>query len=121
MASYAYDGGVSLNGAVTQYLWELTSDDHTGDPVKGVDFADRTVTAVGTWGGASVTIEGSNDGEHWMPLSDAAGAADAIASSNKAITIVELTRFIRPRLTTAGTGAAITVCMLSRNAQPLRG
>ena len=120
MSNYLYDGSISTNGAVRQYLWELTSADPTGEAVSAVDFADRTVTAVGTWGGATVTIEGSNDGENWMPLSDAAGAADATASANKAITIVELTRYLRPRLTTVGTGADVTVVMLARNAQPIR-
>jgi hypothetical protein len=121
MASYAYDGSVSLNGAVKQFLWVLTTADHTGDAVINVDFADRTLTAVGTWGGATMTVEGSNDGTNWMPLSDAAGAADATAATNKAMTVVELTRFIRPRLTTPGSGATVTVVLLARNSQPLRG
>jgi hypothetical protein len=120
MAAYTFDPHVSINGAVQSFAWTLTTADHTGDALIGVDFADRTFTFVGTWGGATAAVEGSNDGTNWMLLSDAAGATDATASTNKAITVVELTRYIRPRLTTAGSGATVTVHLLARNAQPLR-
>jgi hypothetical protein len=120
MADFTYDPYVSVNGAVQAYTWTLTTADPTGQAVIGADFADRSFTLTGTWGGATATLEGSNDGTTWVPLSDAAGATDATATANKAITVVELTRYIRPKLTTIGSGATVTATLLARNAQPLR-
>lgn len=111
---------VTGDGSVAQFVWALTTANTDGLPVEWVSYSDRTFSAVGTWGGATVTIEGSNDGTNWVPLSDAAGAADATATANKAMTVVELTRYVRPNLTVPGTGAAVTVALIARRANPMR-
>lgn len=108
------------DGSVVQFVWNLTTANTDGAPVEWVAYSDRTFAAVGTWGGATITIEGSNDGTNWMPLSDAAGAADATAAANKVMTVVELTRYVRPNLTTPGTGAAVTASLVARRATPMR-
>jgi len=120
MANPTYVGDLSGDGSIISFTWALTTADPTGAYIDQTAWADRTFTASGTWGGATCTIEGSNDGTNWMPLSDAAGAADATAAANKAITVVELTRYIRPNLTTVGVGATVTVTLVARKATPMR-
>jgi hypothetical protein len=100
--------------------WALTTANTDGAPLEWIQWADRCFTAVGTWGGATLTIEGSNDGVNWLPLSNAAGGAAATFSANGAKSIIELPNFVRPNLTTPGAGATVTVQLLARRAQPLR-
>lgn len=105
-----------LNGdrSVVMAVWNLTTADHTGDALSWADWADRSVTFTGTWGGATAGLEGSNDGTTWVPLADPQGGA--ISKSADAIeAILELTRFVRPRLTTVGTAAAVKATILMRN------
>lgn len=122
MAATTYNGDVgSGDGSTVMFSWTLTTADHTGVGIEWSAYSDRTfVFTAGAWGGATVAIEGSNDGTNWVLLSDAAGAADATATANKAMTIVELTRYVRPRLSTPGTGATVDASALLRRATPMR-
>ena len=117
----AYVGDISGDGSTQMFTWALTTANADGAPVEWAAYSDRTFVIVGaTWGGATATIQGSNDGTNWVTLSDAAGAADATATADKAMTIVELTRYVRPNLTTPGTGAAVTASIVMRRATPMR-
>jgi hypothetical protein len=105
---------------VVEIVWVLTSTDRDGFSAEWYRWADQTWVATGTWGGATLTLEGSADATTWVPLSNAAGGAAATATANKAITVVELPRYIRPNLTVAGSGATVTVTLLARRQTPLR-
>ena len=107
---------ISGDDKVVMLTWSLTTADHTGAAAEWCAYADRTVTFVGThtggnWGGAVAALEGSNDGEIWQQLADVQGTAISTSAANKIETAVELTRFVRPRLTTAG-AAAVVACTL---------
>lgn len=106
--------------AVMLFTWALTSTNTDGSLVEWTQWADRCFQAVGTWGGATLTIQGSNDGTNWFTLSNAAGAAAATFTADGGKAIIELPRYVRPNLTTAGTGATVSVTLLARRAQPLR-
>lgn len=120
MANPTYVGDISGDNSVICYEWALTTADPTGTGIGQVNYADRTFVAWGTWGGATLTIEGSNDGTTWVALSNAGSASRATATADAAITIVELTRYVRPKLTTVGVGATITVSLAARRATPMR-
>lgn len=109
-----YDGSVKL------YSWTLTTANTDGAPLEWPQWADRCFTASGTWGAATLTIEGSNDGATWLPLSNAAGGAAATFTANGAKSIIELPRYVRPNLTTPGSGASVAVQLLARRANPMR-
>lgn len=109
---------VGGDDSVAIYTWALTSANTDGLPIEWVQWADRCFTGTGTWGGATLTIQGSNDGSTWVTLNNAQGTA-ATATADKALQIVEVPRFVRPNLTTAGVGAAVTVILCARRAQPL--
>ncbi len=74
--------------------------------------ADRTVQVVGTFGaGGSVRIEGSNDGTNYAVLTDPQGNALDITTA-KIESIMELTRYIRPRITAGDGTTSLSVLIL---------
>jgi hypothetical protein len=104
-----------LNGdqSVVLATWSLTSADHTGDALSWCDWADRSITFAGTWGGATAGLEGSNDGSTWIALADPQGTAIS-KTANAIEAVLELTRFVRARLTTVGAGATVSATLLMR-------
>ena len=113
----------SGDGSIIVYTWTLTTADPTGLGVEIPEWADRTVHFIGTWGGATAAFQGSNrdtDGEYFN-LSNAAGAAAITKTADAApVAVVELPRFVRPKLTTVGAGATIVCTLLLRRANPMR-
>lgn len=103
---------VTGNGHATLVTWTLTDGDATGDPAMWVEYADRNIQMTGTFNGGTVTIEGSNDGTNWSPLSDAQGNSLNF-TSGKIEQILEVTKYTRPRIT-AGTGLTVSVLALCR-------
>ncbi len=110
----------SADGSIIKLSWPLTTANADGASFQLPEFSEICFTATGTWGGATFAVEGSNDGTNWVALSNSAGGAAATATADKAITIVERPLHIRPKLTTAGSGAVITVIALARRPTPLR-
>lgn len=106
---------LDLNGdrSVMLMSWTLTTADHTGDAVAWSDWADRSVTFVGTWGGAIAALEGSNDGTNFLPITDPQGTA-ITRNVNGIEAATEITRFVRARLSTPGSGATVTAQLLMR-------
>ena len=104
-----------LNGdrSVVLITWALTTANADGAPVSWTDWADRSITFVGTWGGATAALEGSNDGTNWVPITDPQGTA-ITKTANGIEAATEITRFVRPNLTTPGTGATISATLLMR-------
>ncbi len=73
--------------------------------------ADRSVQVLGTFGtGGSLRIEGSNDGSTYAVLTDPQGNALDFTTA-KIETVMELTRYIRPRIT-AGDGTTSLTCVV---------
>lgn len=92
--------------------WKNLAGTDSGTPVSIGEYYDRSVQISGTFGGATVTIEGSNDGVSYFPLTDPQG--NAISKTTGGIEqIMELTRFVRP-VVTGGTGSNINVFMYVR-------
>lgn len=92
--------------------WQGMATGDVGEPVDYVGHADRTVQVVGTFGGASVALEGSLDGSNWSTLSDAQGnAINFTAAGIEAVT--EMVLYIRPKVT-GGTGTSVTVMLMMR-------
>ena len=109
-------------GGTKLVTWVLTTADTTGVAV-GAELgqhSDLCWHAIGTWGGATAAIQGSNVN------TDAAFGAMTNASGGAAITwtadgapkqSIEKPYFIRPKLTTAGAGATVTVYLFARKSQ----
>jgi hypothetical protein len=95
-------------------LTQATLDD--GAPVRGTDYADRTVQVFGTFGaGGSVLIEGTLEEipVNWAPLTDPQGNNLAVTTS-KLEAVVEYSGYIRPRVTAGDGATSLTVLLLLR-------
>lgn len=85
----------SLDVAVT--TWAPLAADDDGEPVRLAVYSDRAIQLTGVFGGASVTIGGSNDGETYHALHDTSGATMTLTEGNLQ-QIVELPIYIKPRV-----------------------
>ena len=85
----------SLDVAVTTWAGLLADDD--GEPVRLAVYSDRSIQVSGEFGGASVTIGGSNDGETYHALTDTAGEPLTL-TAGALKQIVELPVFLKPRV-----------------------
>ena len=102
----SWTGGATADGAAT--------------PVELPEWADNCVQIIGTIGGATITIEGSNDGTNYETLNNAQGGALSFVALTSTIKqIVERPRYIRPKIT-GGAASGIGVYLLMRRANPLR-
>ena len=93
VTSWPYE--TSRDVAVTTWSSMLKDDD--GGPVRLAVYSDRSIQLTGTFGGASVTIGGSNDGITYHALSTPAGDALTLSAAGL-YQILELPVFIKPRV-----------------------
>ena len=99
----------SSDVAVT--TWGAMAADDDGEPVRLAVYSDRSIQVAGTFGGASVTIGGSNDGETYHALTDAQGNALTLtAGALKAV--IELPIYLKPRVF-GGDGTTLLKVVLS--------
>jgi hypothetical protein len=103
-----------------QITWVLTTANTTGKGWEYVDFADITwhAGAGATWGAATAAVQGSNrdtDAEYGSVKSSASGNAITWTADGDASAVgQERPRFLRPKLTTPGTAASVTVTAMAR-------
>lgn len=85
-----------------------------GSPIEMPGSADRSIQVSGTFGtGGTVLIEGSNDGTNYVTLNDPQGNALSVTTA-KIEQLLELTRYIRPRISAGDGSTSLTVTMLLR-------
>lgn len=94
--------------------------DGAGAGIEFTEWADNCVHIIGAIGGATITIEGSNDGTNWATLNNAQGAALSFTSLTGALKqIVERPRYIRPNIT-GGAASGIGVYLVMRRPTGMR-
>ena len=100
---------------------ELTQTNADGSPIAWVQWADRSVQVLGTFGtGGTLTIEGSNDGgTTWATLTDPQGNSLAIQAA-KIESITEICELVRPRVTAGDGTTDLDVYFVLRRPQQLR-
>jgi hypothetical protein len=104
------------NDKVHVYSWTpmTFAGSDVGSPIEMPGSADRTVQVTGTLGtGGSVRIEGSLDGSTYHVLTDPQGNALDI-NALKVETIMEIVRYIRPRVTAGDGTTSLSVHILMR-------
>ena len=103
-------------GRTYRFVWEtLTESILDGGAVSIPGASDRSVQVMGTFGGTTVTIQGSNERTPtvWATLHDVNG--DALTFTSAGIEVVaENTTHIRPLLA-GGAGVDVDVIMLVRS------
>lgn len=101
----------SSDVAVT--TWDAMAAGDDGEPVRLAVYSDRAIQVAGTFGGASVTIGGSNDGVTYHALTDAQGNALTLtAGALKAV--IELPIYLKPRVFGGDGTTALKVVMSGR-------
>lgn len=101
----------SLDVAVT--TWDAMLADDDGAPVRLAVYSDRSIQVAGTFGGASVTIGGSNDGVTYHALTDTQG--NALTLTTGALKqIVELPIWLKPRVFGGNGTTNLTVVLSGR-------
>lgn len=96
--------------------WVLTTADPTGNAVSFPQHADICWQAIGTFGGATVAAQGSNTDvdADFCPMTNVSGGAAATFTALGIKQTIERPLFVRPKLTTVGVGASITVTAMLR-------
>lgn len=95
MTTASLTGPLEIGKASLTAQWDMVDADTIGAAAEFPDQTDAVVTITGTFGGATVTIEGSNDGTTYVILTDPQG--NAISKTSAAIEqITEVPRYIRP-------------------------
>ena len=102
-------GGID---AVVVNWTPLAASGDIGQAVQRVDISDRSVQVTGTFAGATIVFEGSNDGVNYFTLSNPAGTALSFTAAGF-IQVNQPAAWVRPRVT-AGSGASLTVTLTAR-------
>jgi hypothetical protein len=97
-------------------VWANLAQDDTGARIPFSQYTDKSVQVVGAFGGASVRVEGSNDGVNWAVLTDPQGN-DLILATAKIEMITEATAFVRPNVTGGSGLTDLSVYMLLKEAR----
>lgn len=109
----------AVSDNVIKVTWTLTSTDDTGAPLpdRYMEYTDRTMYALGTWGGATLKMQGG-DGTTYVTAPDT-GGSDISLTADGAKLLGPVFEALRPKLTTAGSGASIAVTLVA--VRPPRG
>lgn len=103
----------SLNQRVAVAQWASLAAGETGDVFEIAQVNDRSIQIAGTFNGATVTLEGSNDGAAFHTLSDPQGLPLSFSAAGlKAI--LELTRYVRPKATGGDVGTVIRATLIAK-------
>lgn len=90
----------------------LTAQTDTAIPYSRMDLGDRSIQFSGTFNGATVQFQGSNDGVNYFPLSTPAGTTIQFTSPGLA-QVTEAVCYVMPVIT-GGSGANINAVMAAR-------
>lgn len=109
----------SGDGSIKRVVWTPVTEADSCAPVQLANFADKSIQALGTFGGATVALHGSNDGGvTYAALNTPASVAIGLTAAGiKAV--LENTEYVKPVMT-GGTNQSLTIALVARLANPLR-
>ena len=102
-------------GKVYSYTWEALGDADQGEALDSPGLADKTITVTGIYGGATLTLKGSNDGTNYMTIHDVFGNVMSFTNTNQIAMVAQCPKFMRPE-TSGGSGTDLDVIVLARKA-----
>jgi len=102
------------NDKMKSETWTLGNAD-TGASALMRRWADRTVHVLGTFAGATITIQGSNDNTNWLTLNDSLGSPLTFTATGMKL-ILENPIWVRA-ISSGGAGTAATVIIAGAGGQ----
>jgi hypothetical protein len=110
----------AINGddAATKVTWGPMVAGDTAQPLIYSQWADRSIQAEGTFGGASATVQGSNSGNGYVSLTDPLGNTLSMTAAGIK-QVMEVTGFFKPVLSGGDGTTSITFTLVCRRTQPL--
>lgn len=110
----AIDPTFATSTGVIQTQWVAASTANAPNPllIKNNAATRAAISVTGTFGGATVALQGSNDGTNYYPLKDLANAAISFTAAG----LVEFSTaalYVKPVIT-AGTGDSLTITIVMR-------
>lgn len=93
--------------------WAGVAAGDTALPIKLGVYSDRVAQVEGTFGGATVAIQGSNDGSHYHTLTDPQGNALSFSAAGLE-TVMELPYFLKPVLSSGDGTTSLTITLSGR-------
>lgn len=93
--------------------WAALASGDDGERIPFSQYTDKSVQVTGVFGGATLVVEGSNDGTTWATLTDPQGN-DLLITSAKIEMVTEATLWIRPRVSGGGGTTALNVHLLCK-------
>jgi hypothetical protein len=110
---YTLEGLQTFGDDARVVVWSPLANGDTGQPFEQPGASDRTVHFSGTPStGGTITMEGSNHAApsaastDWFPLTDPQGNAISKTTASTGEAILELTRWIRPKVTAGDVSTA---------------
>lgn len=103
----------TLSGAAFLNTWQVLLAGDEGAPISGAQYTDKSMQVSGIFGGASVSLQGSNDGVNWSVLHDTQGNS-LTASTSKLAVVAEATRYVKPVVTGGDGTTSLTVTILMK-------
>jgi len=109
-----YDTSFPVSGVDVHIYDNLDSADSSPTTITpgGTQPAIGSIQGFGTWGGATLKLQGSNDGTNWVDLNDVTGTAIGLTADGAAEFSTAMV-YIRP-LATGGSGDDIDVYIALR-------
>lgn len=106
--------GATGNTQAVVFTWADMANGDVGEAIPFSMYADRSAQAFGTFGvGGTATLEGSNDGEHWVALTNLQGQALTF-NTEKIEMVSEITAWVRPRVTAGDGTTSITIALMAK-------
>ena len=121
-----YPKDSAQDGSLIEVIWNLTTADPTGEPIRFGEWADRSWHIGFPTPGSSVcAIQAGvvNDGlatGNFAAVEDAHGGGDIEATATQNYTSIQIHKFMRPHLIDVGVGAVVKVTLTARRNNDLR-
>lgn len=93
--------------------WSDMADADVGQALAGYGSPDRCVQVAGTFDGATVAVQGSNDGTNWETLRDPLGNALTFTAEGLR-GVLEVPRYVRPEVSGGGASTDVNVVLFVR-------
>lgn len=106
-----YTNRVTGNHRSTVVVWAGMAANDVGQPTSNCQYTDKSVQVSGTFGGAALLLEGSNNGTDWAVLTDPQGNPLTFTAA-KIEMVTEATLYVRPRVSGGDGTTALTVDLL---------